>query len=91
MIRAIVVVKLPSQRASLDLADEARRTTASFVLANIQGFDILQWRSLSRPFRFGYHTSNTLTTRLDPLAETGLSPRPRPRQPDQTMAIPPLT
>jgi hypothetical protein len=75
MLRAIVVVKLPSQRASLDLARTARRTTASFVLANIQGFEILQWRSLSQPFRFGYHTSKTLTTRLDPLGETGFSPQ----------------
>jgi hypothetical protein len=79
MIRAIVVVKLPSQRALLDLAQEARRTTASFVLANIQGFDILQWRSLSQPFRFGYHTSKTLTTRIDPPAETAYRrSRPQP-------------
>jgi len=77
MIRAIVVVKLPSQRASLDLTRKARRTTASFVLANIQGFDILQWRSLSQPFRFGYHTAKTLTTRPDLPAKTAFR-RSRP-------------
>jgi hypothetical protein len=76
MIRAIVVVKLPSQRTSLDSADQARRTTASFVLANIQGFDILQWRSLSQPFQFGYHTPKTLTTRPDRLAETAFRRSP---------------
>jgi hypothetical protein len=93
MIRAIVVVKLPSQRASLDLADEARRTTASFVLANIQGFDILQWRSLSQPFQSGYHTSKTLPTRLDLPAETAfrrILPSARGRS-AQTIAMPPLT
>jgi hypothetical protein len=73
------------------LARKARRTSASFVLANIQGFDILQWRSLSQPFRFGYHTPKTLTTRLDPPAKTAFRRSP-PLGPaaDQTIAIPPL-
>src|ERR1700744_3635787 len=67
-VRAIVVVKLPSQsrivliwphQADADPANDGRLR-----IANIQGFNILQWCSLPIRRWFGYHTSQALTISL---------------------------
>ena len=46
--------------ADKDPANDGRLRTA-----NIQGFNILQWRSLPIRRWFGYHTSQALTISLD--------------------------
>src|SRR5215213_1706511 len=75
-LRAIVVVKLPSlSRIVLirpgGIADKApangRRRHA-----NIQGFKFLQWPCLPIRRRFGYHTSQALTTSPQPPRKTAL-------------------
>jgi hypothetical protein len=90
MIRAIVVVKLPSQVAhkpdlaplpasrsfelvnhcgarsqelqSAALAGLSPPHDGTLRPANIQGFQILQWRSLPIHLEFGYHNSKALAT-----------------------------
>src|ERR1019366_4259563 len=73
-IRAIPVVKLQSQSCIVliwpVLADKGPANDGRLRTANIQGFKILQWRSLPIRSWFGYHTSPALTISLEGPSET---------------------
>jgi hypothetical protein len=47
--------------------------TAKLRTANIQGFKILQWRSLPRRSRSGYHTALAFTTSPKRRVRTGIA------------------
>ena len=53
------------------MADKGPANDGRLRLANIQGFKILQWRSLPIHSWFGYHTSQALTTSLNLQPKTG--------------------
>jgi len=72
------------------MADKGLANGGRLHTANIQGFKILQWRSLPIRWWFGYHTSKALTTSLDRAPKQPVAAL-RDRQPAQIMAIPPLT
>jgi hypothetical protein len=90
-----MVVKLPSQLRIVligpVLADTGPANDGRLRTANIQGFKILQWRSLPIRWGFGYHTSQALTTSLETSRKRPFCGADPDRQPAQNMAIPPLT
>jgi hypothetical protein len=47
------------------MSDKGPANDGGLRTANIQGFKILQWRSLPIRRWFGYHTSQALTTSLN--------------------------
>jgi hypothetical protein len=47
------------------MSDKGPANDGRLRTANIQGFKILQWRSLPIRCWFGYHTSQVLTTSLN--------------------------
>jgi hypothetical protein len=51
------------------MSDKGPANDGRLRTANIQGFKILQWRSLPIRRWFGYHTSQALTTSLNPRPE----------------------
>ena len=90
-----MVVKFSSQSRIVliwpRLSDEGPANDGRLRTANIQGFKILQWRSLPIRCWFGYHTSQALTISLNWASETPFRRALTFGQPVQIMAIPPLT
>jgi hypothetical protein len=80
--RAILIWPVPPDTGP---ANDGRLPTA-----NIQGFKILQWRSLPTCSWFGYHTSQALTTSLRQWPQWPFG-APKKELAAQNMAIPPLT
>jgi hypothetical protein len=73
------------------MSDKGPANDYGLPTANIQGFKILQWRSLPRRSWFGYHTSQALTTSLNRRPQRPFTAPKTAWRPVQNIAIPPLT